>query len=324
MELLHEVNLDYASGERPLDAVIAGDVWAHKSIEPLSLPDAVALQRTLRDPTAPDRLLLDGIDESHLPRYVPFAVFRVLGSLIVLNTRSHEVLVDALNGKSPEQAAGERSRSYHVLYKDRQAAQRALFARRIEDAVTQAIVSRQIEITPVYERVTMPVRAVCALTLSALGMGPREIRARCGQKSATAQAIGRAFASGLFVGNGPFWPDGISMTITMAKSKLGRIEDRLGPERRAAMITDYEVGVLRQDQIAEKYGISRGSVIRLLKQWGYYKPESVERKLGPEGKAAILEARESGMSHRKIAERHGIGPDTVRRLLERWHKESDG
>lgn len=271
MSIMHEASPIYRAGGWPLHITFVGDPSSDSPVERIGEDAALALYETLEHPLNPGVPLLN---RSHLPRWATFAAFYApSGRATRLDADSQEVLRNAAVGMSP--------------WQDRQrvAAEYALAARHLTDAMTRAIVTDSLRVRRHDTRPGITERTLCVLALTAAGMRTNDICERLGTSVSdtgkqmmvaraalcradrtrgitTAQAIIEAFACGLLVVGNSYHPSAATASDVVIAHKNSTIADRLSPEQKAAMLADRANMPLKA--VAEKYGMSLASARRTL------------------------------------------------------------
>lgn len=95
--------------------------------------------------------------------------------------------------------------------------------------------------------------------------------------------------------------------------RIHRVEWRLGEDGIRELIVDYEAG-LAVPELQAKYGLSKGSVLRMLHNAGV---EVRRQPVGDELVTEIIELYESGLSIRKTGAKAGVPKTTVQNILAR-------
>jgi hypothetical protein len=96
-------------------------------------------------------------------------------------------------------------------------------------------------------------------------------------------------------------------------ARVNRVDVRLGGDVIAQLVTDYESG-LEANELQERYGLSRGSVQRLVRESGVTKHR---RSLTAEERAEVARQYESGQTIREVATAMGVPKTTVQGALAR-------
>jgi lambda repressor-like predicted transcriptional regulator len=108
-------------------------------------------------------------------------------------------------------------------------------------------------------------------------------------------------------------PKSLKLAPTREPYRPFRVINRLGPEGVAQLVTDYESG-LTAPELQEKYNLSRGSVLGVLKEAGV----SMRRKpLASEQVAKVMGLYETGLSIREMAAKRDLAKTTVQDALRR-------
>jgi DNA-directed RNA polymerase specialized sigma24 family protein len=92
-----------------------------------------------------------------------------------------------------------------------------------------------------------------------------------------------------------------------------RLDVRLSVEAMAQLAADYEAGV-SSTELRERYGLSKGSVLRLLQESGV---KMRRRPLGSDQVNAVVERYRSGLTIRAVAAELGVPKTTVQDALRR-------
>lgn len=95
--------------------------------------------------------------------------------------------------------------------------------------------------------------------------------------------------------------------------QVRRVEWRLGADGIQGLIVDYQAG-LAVPELQSKYGLSKGSVRKLLSEAGV---SMRRRPLSNDVVEQIIELYESGLSIRQVAAKAGVPKTTVQNLLAR-------